>query len=435
MRTLRDRHQREGLSWRNVQLLTQLRWLAVLGQLITIYVVQHVLQVQLPLAPLMAAPIVLIGVNLVAMAMLRRRSRFSQSEMYSALTIDVAALCWQLYHSGGATNPFTTLFLVQIVIGVVILEPRWSWLVAVNACLSMLLLTLVHIPLELPPESAAEPFGLYLVGSLLCFMLSAVLLLIFVVRLDLNRRASDRELATLRQHASEEANILRMGLLASGAAHELGTPLSSLSVVLGDWSRTPAISADPDLAADVADMQRELQRCKQVLSSILMSAGELRGEDPQVESLHRLIMQIIEEWQERTPGEFHYEGQLGDDLEVISDPGIKQVIGNVIDNAIEVSPQYVHVRASREDSRNASGQGLLVLTVSDRGPGFAPHILDRVGQPYASTKGRDGGGLGLFLVTNVLRTLGGTLAVHNLEHGGAQVRLTIPLEAIAWKPH
>jgi len=410
----------------NIVLLTQLRWTAVVGQLVTIVVVQQVLGVKLSLAPLLLAPLLLIVVNLVSASVVLRRHSFSQGELFSALMIDVIALCWQLYHSGGATNPFTFLFLLQIVIAAVILDLRWSSLVAVNACLCVLLLTFYYDPLRLPVQTR-DPFQLYIYGSLLCFVLAAVLLIVFVARLDLTRRESDAKLAALRQQAAEEDHIIRMGLLASGAAHELGTPLSSISVILGDWTHEPAIAEDPDLSADLVDVRRELERCKTIVSGILMSAGEMRGIAPAVTTLRGFIGEILREWRPRMPGELRFLDSIDEDRSIVSDPGLRQVIGNVIDNAVEVSPDLVVIEAWVESGR-------LVLTVSDRGPGFDPEILPRVGQPYASTKGRDGGGLGLFLVVNVIRKLGGKVAVDNLPDRGARVQLAIPLATLAYEP-
>jgi two-component system sensor histidine kinase RegB len=103
---------------------------------------------------------------------------------------------------------------------------------------------------------------------------------------------------------------------------------------------------------------------------------------------------------------------------------VQQMIGNVLDNAIEASPAAVHFEAAREGDT-------LVLTVRDRGPGFAPHMLEQLGKPYQSSKGRPGGGLGLFLVVNVARTLGGHVSARNLPGAGAEVRITLPLAAIA----
>ncbi|WP_404479590.1 ATP-binding protein [Novosphingobium sp. BL-52-GroH] len=415
-------------SWSSVVLLTQLRWIAVFGQLATIVVVAAALKVRLPLAPLLLAPLLLMVINLSVASLLKRRRSFSQRELFSALMIDVVALCWQLYHSGGATNPFTFLFLLQIVIGAIILEARWSWLVALNACLCMVLLTFHHVPLRLPDRYAAEHFHLYIYGSLFCFVLAAVLLIVFVARLDRNRRDSDAQLAAFRQQVAEEDHIIRMGLLASGAAHELGTPLASISVILGDWSREPLVANDPDMAADLADVRRELARCKTIVSGILMSAGEVRGIDPAVTGVRAFIEDIAAEWRARIPGELRLVDRVSEDVRIIADPGLRQVIGNVVDNAAEVSPELVVMEAWLEDA----GDGpRLVLTVSDRGPGFAPEMLDRIGQPYASTKGRDGGGLGLFLVVNVIRKLGGSVSVENRRDGGASVQLVIPLATLA----
>ena len=418
---------RGSASRANVILLTQLRWTAVFGQLATIVIVSQGLGVKLELAPLLLAPLLLIVVNLASASVVLRRRDFTQGELFSALMVEVIALCWQLYHSGGATNPFTFLFLLQIVIAAVILDLRWSSLVAINACLCMLLLTYFYVPLQLPARYAQHPFELYIYGSLFCFVLAAVLLIVFVARLDFTRRESDAKLAALRQQAVEEDHIIRMGLLASGAAHELGTPLSSISVILGDWARQPGIADDPDMAADLADVRRELARCKNIVSGILMSAGEMRGVDPAVTTLRGFLGEILEEWRARMPGELRFIDRITEDRSIVSDPGLRQVIGNVIDNAVEVSPDLVVIEAWEEHGR-------LVLTVSDRGPGFAADMLPRVGQPYASTKGRDGGGLGLFLVVNVIRKLGGKVAVDNLPDGGARVQLAIPLATLAYEP-
>lgn len=415
-----------AVNRRDMALLVQLRWIAIAGQLVTIAIVFWALGIGLPLGDMLAAPLLLLLVNIATLALLRRPAGFSNGAMALAVMIDVGALGWQLYHSGGAANPFAFLFLLQIVIGAVILDPRWSWTVALAACLSMLLLTFHRQPLLLPYPYAADPFGLYLLGSLVCFLMIATLLVFFVLRMDRNRRESDAALAALRQQAIEEDHIVRMGLLASGAAHELGTPLSSLSVILGDWTRMPEVLANPDLAQDVQEIQSELARCKAIVSGILMSAGEIRGENPEVMPIRAFLEEIIAEWRARMPGELRFEDRLRRDLLIVADPALKQVIGNVIDNAVEVSPALLELRAVEDD-------GALLLEVRDHGPGFAPAMLERVGRPYNSTKGRPGGGLGLFLVVNVLRKLGGAVEVANLADGGARVRLRIPLASLAYR--
>lgn len=411
---------------RNMALLVQLRWMAVVGQLLTIFAVQVGLGITLPLASLLTVPVMLVLVNLATLGVMRRRESFTNAELLAVVLLDVCALAWQLYHSGGARNPFAFLFLLQIVIGAMLLDPRWSWLVGVVAGFCMLFLTFQYQSLVVPLEYQDDPLRLYLLGSLVCFFLVASLMVFFVIRLERNRRESDAALAAFRQQAMEEDHIVRLGLLASGAAHELGTPLSSLSVIFGDWARMPEIADNADLADDVREIQSELQRCKTIVSGILMSAGEVRGEKPTVTTMCQFLEQIVAEWRPRMSGRLDYENRFGDDVVIVSDTALKQVIGNIIDNAVEVSPERITMSAARIDDA-------LVLTVRDFGPGFTEDMLHSVGRPYSSTKGRPGGGLGLFLVRNVARKLGGTVTVDNLPGGGASVCLTIPVASLAYE--
>jgi two-component system sensor histidine kinase RegB len=156
----------------------------------------------------------------------------------------------------------------------------------------------------------------------------------------------------------------------------------------------------------------------------LMSAGEVRGENPTVTTLRGFLQDIAQDWQARTTTPITLHDALGEDMDIVADPALRQVIGNVVDNALEVSPKGIAVAARREED-------LLMVDVADRGPGFTPEMLSQYGRPYMSTKGRDGGGLGLFLVVNVLRQLGGRVSVSNSANGGALVRLAIPLSALA----
>ena len=262
----------------NLLQLVQLRWLAVAGQLATILLTQFLFGIVLPLAAMLAVLAALILLNLASIAFLRRRSRITNGELFGALLLDVVALSAQLYLSGGATNPFVSLFLLQVVLGSVLLD-RWSsWALVLATSIAFALLTVVHRPIVLPATIALDLFALHIQGMWVCFALVAVLLVMFVTRINGNLRAQDAYLAAIRRQAVEEDHIVRIGLLASGAAHELGTPLSSLSVILGDWRRIRAIATDADLSRDVEEMQAEVQRCKAIVTSILLSSGDARGE-------------------------------------------------------------------------------------------------------------------------------------------------------------
>jgi two-component system, sensor histidine kinase RegB len=404
----------------NMRQLVQLRWIAVAGQTLTILFVHFGLAVPLPLAQMLAVAGGLAAANLLATTALPRY-RVRNGDVMLALLVDIGALTLQLYFSGGAANPFTALYLVQVVLGAILLPLRLAAGLLVAACLGYALLAIRSLPLRLPPALAAQRADLFAIGHGIAFAMVAALLLLFIVRISRNLRARDAFVADLRQHAAEEEGIVRMGLFASGAAHELGTPLGTLSVILADWRRMPAIAGDPELAAEVAEMQAEVQRCKGIVSDILHSAGQPRGEAMQSMGASNFLDAIAQAWpptHPHVPLDYGLEGIGGAVIAV--DPALRQAVTNLLDNAAEASPYGVQLRARFEE-------GMLAIVVRDFGPGFDPGTLDHVGKLYQSTKGA-GHGLGLFLATNVVRRLGGRLDARNLVQGsGAEVRLLLPI--------
>lgn len=412
-----------GAMHRNLMLLVQLRWIAVVGQLITIAVVEKVLHVDLPLPAMGLVLLVFVAGNVISLLRLRWRTPITSPELLATLTFDAMVLTALLYLSGGATNPFTSLYLLQVILGAVLLEPWASWVMVVVAVLCFTGLSLADRPLTIP-AGGPELFRLYIVGALVGFTLDAVLLVIFISRISENLRHRDARVAALRQRAAEEDHIVRMGLLASGAAHELGTPLATLDVILGDWRRMPKLTADPELAQEIEDMRTELARCKAIVTGVLLSAGQARAEAGGAAHLKTYLKDVFEEWKARRgPAAATYDDALAGDPKIIADSALKQALNNLLDNAVDASPAMVRMSA-RLDGDD------LVVAVQDAGPGFAPEMLQNIGKPYQSTKGRQGGGLGLFLVVNVVRKLGGRVEARNRDAGGAEVIVTAPLSAL-----
>lgn len=140
-------------------------------------------------------------------------------------------------------------------------------------------------------------------------------------------------------------------------------------------------------------------------------------------TVNRFLGALVNEWRDTRPVQsFEYDNRFGADVAIVTDTGVKQMIGNVLDNALEASPEWLAMDVERD------GDDLL-LRVRDRGPGFDEAILRELGTPYNSSKGKPGGGLGLFLSMNVARTLGGTLTARN-RGGGAEVAMRLPLSAL-----
>jgi len=409
---------------KNMLHLIHLRWLAVGGQIATILVATWGFGIQLPLFNMLAVMVCLIAFNIGSHLRWHEERVVSNRELFLAMLVDIASLTAQLYFTGGINNPFVFLFLLQVILSAVLLRAESTWLVVAITTLCLAFLSIVNKPLVWPLNSTYKLADLYATGLVICFVLNAALLVIFITRIGRNLRAGDAALAGLRQRAVEEEHIVRMGLLASGAAHELGTPLATMSVVLSDWKRMPQFSKDPAMLEEIEEIEGQLLRCKSIVSGILLSAGETRGESSSKTSLNEFFESLVEEWESSRPAQqFEYTNSIDEEFTVAFDSTVKQMVFNVLDNALEVSPNWLRFEVSKNQEQ-------LFLTVADQGPGFRADILEQVGTPYNSSKGRPGGGLGLFLVMNVARTLGGTLTVNNRKEGGAEVVIALPLNAM-----
>ncbi|MBN9217319.1 MAG: HAMP domain-containing histidine kinase [Mesorhizobium sp.] len=413
----------DAANRKNLLLLIQLRWLAVAGQVFTILATEYWFEIPLPLAEMAGVVIFLVGLNIFSLLALRGQRPISNAQLFVALIFDMAALTTQLYLSGGASNPFVSLYLLQITLGAALLTPWSTWILVVAASACFVFLIFQSLPIAIPHHGGSDLLALHIQGMFICFVLAAGLIVIFMTRINRNLRERDAYLADLRQRSAEEDHIVRMGLLASGAAHELGTPLSTISVILSDWRQMRSVTRNRELAGDMAEMQAQIERCKSIVSGILMSSGQARGEGTIRTSIRHFLDDLVQEWRvSRQPANLDYRNGFDPDEQIVSDTALKQVIFNVFDNALEASQHWVGVSAERQGEK-------LVISVRDRGPGFDAGVLAALGQPYMSSKGRPGGGLGLFLVVNVVRKLGGDFSARNMEQG-ARVTLSLPLAAL-----
>ncbi|WP_192931252.1 ATP-binding protein [Gemmobacter serpentinus] len=413
---------------RNLAVLIRLRWLAILGQIAAITITHYGLGVDLPrreMAPVIAF---LVFLNLFASWRLRNRKPVSDLTVTAELLIDVIALTMLLFLSGGASNPFVTLFILQVILGIVLLPARQALLILVAAIAAHYWLLGNGRPMILPSADhsghgshAAGPsfFDLHLQGMFLSFALAACLLAWFVLRITENLRQRDAQIVDLRRQMLEEDHLVRMGLLASGAAHELGTPMTTLAVTLGDW-RDLGVPEGPDREADLRRMLVELSRCRRILSEMLQNSGQERAEEMRPVALDSFVLGIAEGW--RAEGgilDIRHDSDACN-IQIAADPMLAQALRQLFDNAQEAGACRMEVRLS------AAPEGGAEICLTDDGPGFPEVVLDRETKPDSAPVRAGGRGLGLFLAVNAMRRLSGTLAISNSSEGGARVVLTMP---------
>ncbi|WP_199286386.1 sensor histidine kinase [Pseudogemmobacter humi] len=409
---------------KNLALLVRLRWIAILGQGLTTGLLHFGFGVVLPLGPMALVIALQALINLAGWLRGRSRRPVAGGELLAMLMADVAALTVMFGLSGGTTNPFISLFLLQIILGALLLRPWAAWLLVATTSLAWIGLSRFHRPLELPHHhgEGQNLFDLHLLGMFICFLLAAALLVRIISQIRDTLRERDTALADLRCQRSEEDHLIRIGLLASGAAHELGSPLATISVILGDWRGLPQIAADPGLARDLAEAESQVERCKRIITGILASSGAARGEGAASTSAGEFFDAAVAEWRAHHPGAvLDYLNRLPPDLVFIADLSLRQALFNLLDNAQKASAAAIRLEIGATDGR-------IELTVTDQGSGFAPQILAAPARPWNTTSDREGAGLGLFLCSNVARRFGGALKLRNPRGGGAEAAMILPLD-------
>lgn len=404
----------------NLRRLVVLRTLTLTGQALAVWVAVQSLQMWLPLKPLVLILAGMAVANLLTWLRLVQPWAVRDGELFAQLTLDVLALTALLYYTGGSTNPFAPLYLLPLTLTAAALPRAWTWAMVglTVACYTALLF--VYVPLPGAHAMHGDEFQMHVVGMWLGFLLSAALIATFAVRMSSTLRERDRLAAAMREQALKHERVLALGTLATGAAHELGTPLSTLAVLLKDVAPGRPVDADT-----LSILLAQVARSKEILASLSASAGAVRAEAGAPQALDAWLEALVRGWQERRPGvrsRLQLDGTRPAPR-IVAEQTLAQAIVNILNNAADASPDDVEVNG-RWDA------DALTLEIADRGAGLAPEVEQRAGEPFVSTKG-EGLGLGLFLAYTTLNRFGGAVRLFRREGGGTLCRLTLPLQGIA----
>ena len=369
---------------------------------------------------------VLLGLTAVASVLtwlrLRRSWPVTDLELLGQLLVDVALLTGLFLLTGGALNPFLSIYLLPLCVAAVVLPLAYTALATVVtvACYSWL----THISLPLAGEHAHGGFGLHLLGMWGTFVVSAVLIAGFVTAMARSLRERDRQLATAREETLRNERIVALGTLAAGAAHEMATPLSTMAVVARELELEHA--DDAELRESVAILCDQIRHCEEVLGDLLGSAGAPRLAGGRSQPVDRFLTELLDKWRLLRP-EVRFRYNLGGPRpapEVVVDQTLGQAMLNLLNNAADASPDEVEIRG------DWSAEALSV-EIRDRGPGLTEEVQRQAGQAFFTTKGDAARfGLGVFLANATVGRFGGSVTLRNREGGGACTRVAVPLRAL-----
>ncbi len=375
--------------------------------------------------PMIAAIGVLGLLSMLAWWQLKSTAHISQQALFTQLLGDIAAFSLLFYFSGGYSNPFIWMYLLPITVAAVALSALYAWLVASLSVISYTLLMFYHIPLSHLHMHAHQDakLDIHLVGMWIGFVVSAVIVTIFIARIGRNLRDYDQKIADIREKALESERMLALGTLATSAAHELGTPLATMAVVSHELMQEYA--HQPALLNQLALLQKQVLRCKEILSSITRHAGQARADAHQGVPLRDFLLEAIERWRDTRPATALEvtidEGALNP--YIIMDRTLTQAIQNILDNAADESPERILFDAHWSEK-------LLKIHIRDFGRGLTAEAQSQLGTPFFTSKNQQGMGLGVYLTLATLARYDGELRFNNHATGGVLTTVHLPLKKL-----
>ena len=409
----------------------------IVGEGLIIFISLYGLEIPLREVPLWGILTLLCLFNWWTWLRLGSQEPISENELFVQLSCDVLAITAILYFTGGATNPIAWFFLLPIIIAATVLPQEYTWYMVIftSGCYTLLMSYYQPLPDIQPIPVQGEnihamhamlpkhDLDLHVFGMWFGFVFSAVLVAYFVVEMAKTLRARDHSLAEARELSLRNERVVALGTLAAGAAHEMGTPLGTMAILIREIENDCEAAEDIDLKQKMKILREQVTRCKQALSVMSASAGEIRAESGRLMPLTAYLDSVVESWRQQLPGKkLHYRkaGPLPAPG-IVAELTLTHALINILNNAAEVSPKGIELHARWD-------QHSLTLRILDRGPGIAPSISEQIGKaPVASTKDQ-GLGVGLFLAFSTIHRLDGRIEMAPRQGGiGTRTQIVLPI--------
>ena len=356
---------------------------------------------------------------------LRRGASITPLELLGHLLVDVSLLVGLLWLTGGISNPLISYLLVLLAVSATLL-PR---LMVIGFAMASTALYTFFLLLDLSSDQQMAmsgdmqemTFQLHLVGMWVIFVVSAALITVFITRMAEGIRRRELTLAKAREEALRSEQLIAIGTLAAGTAHALGTPLSTMSVLLSDLDELATENLGvPEVKEDISVLRQQVTRCRNSLTQLTRYYHKDEGRSEQTIPISAFIEDVRDYLTNIHPrSNIQITLYNIDNKHLNSDLSIKHALINIIENGIKAAKDKVtlELRVSRAD---------LTITIADDGPGIPAEVMENLGEPFISVRNQ-GMGLGIYLANASISRLGGSIEMRNRVEGGAVTRITLPL--------
>ncbi|ANV99025.1 ActS/PrrB/RegB family redox-sensitive histidine kinase [Bradyrhizobium icense] len=406
--------------------ILRLRWLAALGQLTAIFIVAHGLEFDFPIIACVAVVGISALLNLALQIAFNPMQRLEPAYAAALLALNIVELAALLFLTGGLQNPFSFLFLGPVLISATVLPIRMTVGLGLLAVACASALVFFHLPLPWDSEDPLVLPPIYLFGVWLSIVLAIGVTSLYAFQATEEARKLSDALAATELVLTREQHLTQLDGLAAAAAHELGTPLSTIFLISRELEKT--VEGNDQLASDLKTLREQAQRCRDILAKITQLSSS--GAPFDLMPLSTLIEEAVAPHRDFGVA-IRVRLAVAATREPVGarNPAILYGIGNILENAVDFARTTVDVNAWW----NAD---TVEIVISDDGPGIAPDMLKRIGEPYLSRRrsavephsARAGLGLGIFIARTLLERTGARVSFANrtFPDHGAVVRIVWP---------
>ena len=392
--------------------LIKIRWIAIFGQILAICFVFYFINIQIPFFETLIIIFLSVALNFYSYFEERKNKSISNIKAFSFLLFDTLQLGFLLFLTGGIINPFSILILAPVITSASYLPALMTVVLSTISIVIIIILNFYFIPLDLGAEFyLPEIYSFGLVASLI---ITVIFIAIYAYLFASSSRKISNALSISKLQILNQKKITEVGSLSAAAAHELGTPLNTIFLILNDLLKEKKLIDDKNIAKDIFLLKSQAERCREILQRFSKNPLKLKDNFLEKVKITDLIKINFEKFNKNKILVIK-KIELDDEPEIIFKDEIMYALGNIIQNAIFYSKKNVTAELNYNKSQ-------VKIFIKDEGNGFSKYIIDKLGEPYIS-KNKQGMGLGIFIAKNLIENMGGKLNFFNSKDDNAVVEI------------
>ena len=392
--------------------LIKIRWIAIVGQLTTLFTIFFVFNFIIPLTECLIVVALSMLVNFYSYFIQRGNPTLTDKKTFLFLLFDISQLVGLLFLTGGVFNPFVVLIIAPIIISASYLSALWTVLLSLYSILLILIINFNYIPLNWEQNFITPT--IYNIGIIIALIITIIFIAIYAYLFASSARKISTALTATELKLSNQKKTTEVAYLSAAAVHELSTPLNTIFLVLNDLLKEKILITNNVLIKDIELLKSQAERCKEILLRLSKNPQNLKDNFFEKIRIIDLIKLNFEKFNDNKKLILNNDS-FNKESKILFKDEINYALGNIIQNAILYSKVEIKIFLKVNNS-------VFTIKIVDDGDGFSRDVLDKLGEPYIS-KNKKGMGLGIFIAKNLIENMKGNIIFYNSNNNGAVVEI------------